>query len=131
MQIAKGEVEKRYEDNLMTRASKSVCEVQTLEVMELSLQFLFKNYEPVLIVNGQEIVLEGHSGTLMGRTLTKECTMEDTRIEIYTENSTKGGTVNPLKAMKKKGKEDNQELKERLLETDAQQKIEDNVICTN
>lgn len=50
--IAKGEVEKRYEDNLMTGASKSVCVVQTLEVMELSLEFLFKNYEPVLIING-------------------------------------------------------------------------------
>jgi len=51
VQIAKGEVEERYEDNLMTGASKSVCVVQTLKVMELSLHFLFKNYEPVLLVN--------------------------------------------------------------------------------
>ena len=33
--------------------------------------------------------------------------------------------------MKKKGKENNKELKERLVKTDAQHKIEDNVICTN
>ena len=83
------------------------------------------------MVNGQDFVLEGHSGTLMERTLTKECTMEDGRTKIYKENSVPGGTINPLKAVKRRGKEDNQELKERLVETDAQQKIEDNVICTN
>ena len=33
VQITKGGVEERYEDNLMTRANKSVCAVQTLEVM--------------------------------------------------------------------------------------------------
>ena len=33
--------------------------------------------------------------------------------------------------MKKKGKEDNRELKNRLVEANAQQKIEDKVICTN
>jgi len=115
----------------MIGAIKSVCEVQTLEVMELSLQFLFKNYEPVLIVNGQEIVLEGHNGTLMERTLTKKCTMEDSRTEIHKENSAQGGIVSPEMAMKRREKEDNQELKERLVEADAQQKFEDSVICTN
>jgi len=33
--------------------------------------------------------------------------------------------------MKKKGKEDKHEYKERSIDTDAQLEIEDNVICTN
>ena len=36
----------------MKRENKSVDAVQTLEVMELTLQYLFKNYEPILIANG-------------------------------------------------------------------------------
>ena len=86
LQITKGELEKSYEDDLMEGANKSVDAIQTLEVMELSLQSLFKNYEPVLIVNGQEIILEGHNGSLIERTLTKECTMEDSRTKAYKEN---------------------------------------------
>lgn len=43
--------------------------------------------------------------------------MEDEKIETYKDNLVQGGTVNPLKAMKKKGKEDIQELKNRLVET--------------
>jgi len=67
----------------MEGATKSVYALQTLEVMELSLQFLFKNYEPILIVNGQEIVLKGHNGSLMERTLTKECIVEYDRNKVY------------------------------------------------
>ena len=91
--------------------------------MGLSLQFLFKNYEPLLIVNGQEIVLAGQNEALMERTLIKYFTMEDDKTEIYKGNSVQGGTFNPLKVVKKKGKENNQEIKERLVETNAQQKI--------
>jgi hypothetical protein len=50
--------------------------VKTLEVMGLSLQMLFNDYEPVLIVIGKEIVLKGHKGALMERTLSKGCVME-------------------------------------------------------
>lgn len=104
LQIVKGEVGKRYEDELMEGENKSVDIVQTLEVMELSLQFLFKTYEPVLIVNGQEIILKGRNGSLMERTLTKECIMEDDRTKVYKKKLTQGGIVNPFKVMKKKGK---------------------------
>ena len=63
----------------MTGSNKSICTVQTLEVMGLSLQILCKNYEPVLIVDGKEIVLKGHNGASMERDLNKYCIVEDGR----------------------------------------------------
>ena len=103
----------------MTGSNKSLCTGQTLEVMGLSLPFLFKNYEPVLIVNGQEVVLKGYSGKLVERTLTKDCIMEDSRTEMYKENSVQGGTVSPEKAMKSREKEGSRERNDQLVEVDA------------
>jgi hypothetical protein len=131
LQIAKEGIEKRHEDSLMSGSNKGIYTVQTLEVMGLSLQILFSDYEPILIVNGKEIVLKGHKGALMERTLSKGCIMEEGRAYIHKENSVQGGTTSPVKTMKWKGKEDSQEPKDKLEEADVQQKIEDKFICTN
>ena len=48
----------------------------------------------------------------MKRDLTKDCTMEDARTEVYKENSVQGGIASPEKAMKRKEKEDSQEHKD-------------------
>jgi hypothetical protein len=108
LQIAKEGIEKRHEDSLMSGSNKGIYTVQTLEVMGLSLQILFSDYEPVLIVNGKEIVLKGHKGALMERTLSKGFIMEDGRAYIHKENSVHGGTTSPVKTVKWKGKEDSQ-----------------------
>ena len=47
--------------------------------MGLSLQILLKNYELVLMIYGQEIVLKGNNGASMERDLNKYCIVEDGR----------------------------------------------------
>jgi len=103
LKIAKEGIEKRHEYSLMSRSNKGIYTVKTLEVMGLSLQFLFSDYEPVLIVNGHEIVLKGHKGALMERTLSKGFIMEDGRIDIHKEDSVQRGATSPvaLKTSKK------------------------------
>ena len=80
----------------MLGSNKGIYTVQKIEVMGLSLQILFNDYEPVLIVNGQEIVLKGHKGALMERTLSKGCIMEDGRTKIHKGNLVQGGTTSTV-----------------------------------
>ena len=125
LQIAKEEAEERYEDSLMTGTTKSMYTVQSFEVMGLSLSFSLKNYGLVLIVNGQEIVLEEHNEALMEKDLTKYYTVEDARTGIYKDNSVQGRIASPEKAINRREKEDSQEHKDQLAEVDAQHKFED------
>ena len=67
----------------------------------------------------------------MEKDLTKYYTVEDARTRIYKENLVQGGIASPEKAIKRKEKEYSQEHKDQLAKVDAQQKFEDNVICTN